>query len=180
MQAVESNVSRRRLLGAVITLGAGATIGSTVSFPSAGVVLAAGPRGLSVGESAGVTDGMSLALAKSTIVLTARHPGNVEKAVGLLLADSVAALPALGRKLPHYGKYSYLGFEGNDATNIAKGQWQESDSPLNIDVRGLAAAAAGGTEAKLSRPAPLGSDGRKALADLPAPPPAAGRGGVRN
>ena len=143
-------------------------------------VLASGPRGLSVGESAVVTDGMSIALAKNTLVLTARHPGNVEKAVGLLLADSAAALPALGRKLPHYGKYSYLGFEGSDATNFAKGQWQESDSPLDVDVRGLAAAAAGGTDVKLPRPAPLASDGRKALAELPAIVPAVGRGGVRN
>ncbi len=143
-------------------------------------VLVSGPRGLSVGESAVVIDGMSIALTKNTIVLTARHPGNVEKAVGLLLADSPAALPALGRKLPHYGKYSYLGFEGNDATNFAKGQWQESDSPLDVDIRRLAGAAAGVTGTTLPRPAPLGSDGRKALAELPAAAPAAGRGGVRN
>ncbi len=143
--------------------------------------LATGPRGLTVGESAVAIDGMSLELAKSAIVLTARHPGNVEKAVGLLLADSVAALPALGRKLPHYGKYSYLGFEGNDATNVAKGQWQESDSPLDVDIRRLAAAAAGVAETTLPRPAPLGNDGRKALAELPATVPAAGgRGGIRN
>ena len=143
-------------------------------------VLAAGPQGLAVGESAVVIDGMSIALAKNTLVLTARHPGNFEKAVGLLLADSAAALPALGRKLPHYGKYSYLGFEGNDATNFAKGQWQESDSPLDVDVRRLAAAAAGFADVKLPRPAPLANDGRKALAELPAPAPAVGRGGVRN
>jgi len=44
MQAVESNVSRRRLLGSALTLGAGAAIGSTMSFPSAGVALAAAGR----------------------------------------------------------------------------------------------------------------------------------------
>ena len=44
MQAVESNVSRRRLLGSALTLGAGAAIGSTMSFPSAGVALAAADR----------------------------------------------------------------------------------------------------------------------------------------
>jgi len=44
MQAVESNVSRRRLLGSALTLGAGAAIGSTVSFPSAGAALAAAGR----------------------------------------------------------------------------------------------------------------------------------------
>ena len=44
MQAVESNVSRRRLLGSALTLGAGAAIGSTVSFPSMGIPLAAAGR----------------------------------------------------------------------------------------------------------------------------------------
>ena len=44
MQALESNVSRRRLLGSALTLGAGAAIGSTMSFPSAGVAVAAAGR----------------------------------------------------------------------------------------------------------------------------------------
>jgi hypothetical protein len=44
MQAIESNVSRRRLLGSALTLGAGAAIGSTMSFPSAGVAVAAAGR----------------------------------------------------------------------------------------------------------------------------------------
>lgn len=44
MQAVESNVSRRRLLGSALTLGAGAAIGSTLSFPTIGVPLTAAGR----------------------------------------------------------------------------------------------------------------------------------------
>jgi hypothetical protein len=44
MQAVQSNVSRRRLLGSAMTLGAGAAIGTTLSFPSGGVPLAAAGR----------------------------------------------------------------------------------------------------------------------------------------
>jgi hypothetical protein len=143
-------------------------------------LLASKPLGLTVNESTVEIDGMSIQLARTTVVLTARHPDNVEKSVGLLLADSVAALPALGRKLPHYGKYSYLTFDGNDATNVVKGQWQESDSPLGVDVRSLAALAAGPADVHLPRPAPLPGDGRKALADLPTTPPGGGRGGVRN
>ena len=142
--------------------------------------LAAAPRGFTRGASRLEFDGMSADLAKTTCVVTARHPGNLEKAVGLIVADSVAALPALGRKLPHYGKYSYLGFEGAEATSTLKGQWQESDSPLAIDVRALAEAAAGaGTT--LPRPGPLPADARKALADLPpSSAPAGARGGIRN
>jgi hypothetical protein len=44
MQAVESNVSRRRLLGSALTLGAGTAIGSTLSFPTIGVPLTAAGR----------------------------------------------------------------------------------------------------------------------------------------
>ncbi len=61
-----------------------------------------------------------MALAGHTLVLTARHPQNVEKAIGYLAVDPVAAFPGLGRKLPHYGKYSYLGFEGDRAGQRAE------------------------------------------------------------
>jgi hypothetical protein len=32
--------------------------------------------------------------------------------------------------LPHYGKYSYLGFEGDEPVNVAKGEWPVLNSPL--------------------------------------------------
>ena len=59
----------------------------------------------------------------TSVVIVRRHPANLEKAVGLIFADGLAALPGLGRKLPHYGKYSYLGFEGDEPVNVLKGQW---------------------------------------------------------
>jgi hypothetical protein len=133
-------------------------------------LFATGRHGLALGESSVEIDGASMPLAKHALVLTARHPHNIEKAIGFLLADSVAALPGLGRKLPHYGKYSYLGFEGDEAVNVLKGQWQESDSPLAVDVRPLAARAAGTREATLPRPTSLPPDARKPLAPLPAVP----------
>jgi aminopeptidase N len=40
------------------------------------------------------------------------------------------ALPALARKLPHYGKYSALIFSGPEATNRLKGQWPSGESAL--------------------------------------------------
>ncbi|MDH5257481.1 MAG: M20/M25/M40 family metallo-hydrolase, partial [Gammaproteobacteria bacterium] len=40
----------------------------------------------------------------------------------------------LGRKLPHYGKYSYLGFEGEAPDNFAKGQWPIINSPLSAQL----------------------------------------------
>jgi hypothetical protein len=115
--------------------------------------------GVVVGAQQAVIDGEKMPLFGHTLVATFRHPRNVEKAVGWMFADPLAALPGLGRKLPHYGKYSYLGFEGEEPVNTIKGQWQQSDSPLRVDLR-----PEGQRADKL---APLPPDTRKALADLP-------------
>ena len=89
-----------------------------------------------------------------SIVAVSRHPRNLEKAVGWLVLDPPEALPGMIRKLPHYGKYSYLAFEGDEPTNVIKGQWPVSDSPL-LKVLGT------GIEV-----APVVDD-RTALAELP-------------
>ncbi len=80
-------------------------------------------------------DRESMPLARHVGVIVRRHPANLEKAVGFIFADGLAALPGLGRKLPHYGKYSYLGFEGDEPVNVLKGQWTPTDSPLRVDLR---------------------------------------------
>lgn len=36
-------------------------------------------------------------------------------------------------KLPHYGKYSYLVFNSVSGENVAKGQWEVTDSPLVVN-----------------------------------------------
>ncbi|MDI9622420.1 MAG: M20/M25/M40 family metallo-hydrolase [Acidobacteriota bacterium] len=71
-------------------------------------------------------------LAKSdlSLALVARHPGGSGQAVALLAASSPAAIPGLGRKLPHYSKYGYLGFRGAAPENVAKGIWAATGSPL--------------------------------------------------
>lgn len=50
--------------------------------------------------------------------------------LGWLAASNPAALPGLARKLPHYGKYSYLVFGGTAPENQVKGQWPSGDSEL--------------------------------------------------
>jgi aminopeptidase N len=45
------------------------------------------------------------------------------------------ALPALARKLPHYGKYSVLSFSGPEATNRLKGQWPSGESALTYRLQ---------------------------------------------
>ena len=125
--------------------------------------------GMTLTDAALEVDGEKITLAGHTLVLTARHPQNVEKAVGYLAADPLAAFPGLGRKLPHYGKYSYLGFEGDEPVNVLKGQWQQTDSPLRVDVHAMAARPVRSADGTISLPrlVPLPADGRKALAELP-------------
>jgi len=83
-------------------------------------------------------DGQAMPLHDHAVVVVRRHPGNVARALGWIVADRAEAMPGLGRKLPHYGKYSYLGFEGDEPVNVLKGQWQTSDSPLSVDLRDAA------------------------------------------
>ncbi len=65
-----------------------------------------------------------------SFVLTGRNPGNGQAAVLFVAADRPGQLPGLARKLPHYHKYSFLAFEGNEPQNVVKGRWPVVDSPL--------------------------------------------------
>ena len=131
-------------------------------FASAG-----GAAGLTVDADGLGLDGARVAFAGHTTVVVVRHPASAERAIGWIAADPglLAALPGLGRKLPHYGKYSYLGFEGVEPTNRVKGQWSATDSPLRVDLRPLAP----GAERNAPLPA-LALAPRQALAELPAGP----------
>jgi hypothetical protein len=69
-----------------------------------------------------------------SLAVLGRQPNNPDQALGWLAADSATALPGLGRKLPHYGRYSYLGFSGTNPDNILKGQWPVVNSPMSMRV----------------------------------------------
>jgi hypothetical protein len=78
----------------------------------------------------------ALARPDVNVTFAQRHPGNPAKAVGFIALGSAAAAPGLAGKLPHYGKYSYLVFEGEEPKNTVKGEWSADDSPLRVDLRG--------------------------------------------
>ena len=116
-------------------------------------------EGLALGADDVTALGEKAGRAGHTFALVARHPGNASKALGWLFGEPAAALPGLGRKLPHYGKYSFLGFEGTEPVNVLKGQWPARGSPLRAAPR---PGARRGTP--LPSPAP---EARRALAELP-------------
>ncbi|MBN2492115.1 MAG: M20/M25/M40 family metallo-hydrolase [Planctomycetes bacterium] len=76
----------------------------------------------------------SVPRADHSFVFTAGHPEDPELAVGWIGADRPDALAGLARKLPHYGKYSWLGFAGAEPANVAKGEWPATGSPLMKDL----------------------------------------------
>jgi uncharacterized iron-regulated protein len=114
---------------------------------------------ISLGEEKLAVGGETVPLAGHAVVVVRRHPHDLDKAIGWIFADGVDALPGLGRKLPHYGKYSYLAFEGDEPTNVLKGQWTPADSPLRVDLRP--------ESERRSALATLELPPREALAELP-------------
>ncbi|MEN8763496.1 MAG: M20/M25/M40 family metallo-hydrolase [Thiogranum sp.] len=79
-------------------------------------------------------DETTLQQNEHAIVVMGRSPGNPAQALGWLAAGQPAALPGLGRKLPHYGRYSYLAFSGEAPDNVLKGQWPVSGSPMSVRI----------------------------------------------
>lgn len=73
-------------------------------------------------------------VSENSFVIALRHPGNPDLALTMLTVHDAEAVAGLARKLPHYGKYSYLGFSGTEPTNSVKGQWPAVDSPLGKDL----------------------------------------------
>ncbi len=67
--------------------------------------------------------------AKS-LVAAVRNPENPAMVLVYLSAPTAAAADGLARKLPHYGKYSWLVFRGDAPDNEAKGEWPTEQSPL--------------------------------------------------
>ncbi len=77
----------------------------------------------------------------NSFVFTLFDKRDMHKQRVFMAFDNEKAIPGLITKLPHYGKYSYLAFNGDEPTNIAKGEWPVSNSPLVkvMDERGLKA-----------------------------------------
>jgi len=57
-----------------------------------------------------------------------RYPQKAGRFVAVMLPGPEAYQTAIARKIPHYGRYSYLVFE--DAANQIKGEWPVAASPL--------------------------------------------------
>jgi peptide deformylase len=108
----------------------------------------------------GSLDGQGLRLgganhpaASRSLAVVARSPGDPTTVRVFLSAPTAAAADGLARKLPHYGKYSWLVFQGDGPEIEAKGEWPARQSPLSRDLE--------------PQPALHPLPARKALAEVP-------------
>ena len=63
-------------------------------------------------------------------VVTKHHPADDAFTCSVMGSMTAEAISIVGRKVPHYGKYSYLFFKGG--TNVGKGSWTKLASPLSV------------------------------------------------
>jgi aminopeptidase N len=116
------------------------------------------PYGASLGDAELRAGKTVLSRSAHSVVVAARSPADPAQVVAFVGADRAGALPGLARKLPHYGKYGLLGFEGDEPANVAKETWPVLASPM------AAALGAGGAGAL---PPPAATPPRRPLAEPP-------------
>ena len=100
------------------------------------VAEALAPHGATLGDRELRTGTLVLARVDRAVVAAARSPADPAQTVAFVGADRAAALPGLARKLPHYGKYGLLGFEGDEPANVAKATWTALASPMAVGLAG--------------------------------------------
>lgn len=90
------------------------------------------PAGLEIGPGGAIFQGERLSPGQHVIIYTAkRGPG---RGLMVVLADSPDQLRDVARRVPHYGRYSYLAFEAG--RNTIKGNWDAEAGPLTRRLDG--------------------------------------------
>jgi aminopeptidase N len=77
--------------------------------------------------------GQDLPTENGTLIITIRNPQNGDLSAGILISSNMLAASSLAMRVPHYSKYSYLGFTG--AEQVVKGTWEETRSPLSVELK---------------------------------------------
>lgn len=88
-----------------------------------------------------------------TFVFAAANPSDPAFSGALIVSGAMEKLPLLAAKLPHYGKYSWLVFDGA-MNSLATGIWKAAGSPLSLDLPGAEAPAARSYPARVPLAAP--------------------------
>ena len=87
--------------------------------------------GAALSDQGARLDNIEYLRARHALALTA-HIGRTPAA--WLAVPDAGMMPVLARKLPHYSKFSYAAFDGDESTNLAKGMWPLMRSSLALPV----------------------------------------------
>ncbi len=68
------------------------------------------------------------------LVFAIPNPESKGQTIGFVGANIKKSVSGLARLLPHYGKYSWLGFKGSRPDNVLKGIFPPLHSPLHYDI----------------------------------------------
>jgi hypothetical protein len=66
------------------------------------------------------------------VVVAARTANDAAQSIGFIGCDNTSAFAGLARKIPHYGKYGFLAFVGDEPVNVRKDEWPVRNSPMTI------------------------------------------------
>ncbi len=77
--------------------------------------------------------GKKAPLAGHSAFVVRRNPYNPSRHAAWFISADPAKAASVARKIPHYGKYSYLLFAGDQ--NRLKGVWEAETSPLRVDFK---------------------------------------------
>ena len=98
-----------------------------LGLPGGKKYLPALPRELSVSPKGFVIGGTEYGSREDSLFVVLPHPSDKDRVAALFLPLSPEAAAMAARKIPHYGKYSYLVF--SEGTNRVKGTWDVTGSP---------------------------------------------------
>jgi hypothetical protein len=100
-----------------------------LGVPARKALLAILPQGLAISPDSFTVNEVTYDSPEDALFAVLAHSqGEDRQLVGLFLPLSAQAVPRAARKIPHYGKYSYLVFR--KGINEAKGTWPAATSPL--------------------------------------------------
>jgi hypothetical protein len=106
-----------------------------LGLPGGKNYLPALPRELSLSPKGFTIGGTEYGSREDSLFVVLPHPSDRKRVAALFLSRSPEATAMAARKIPHYGKYSYLAF--SEGTNRAKGTWEATASPtVHVFERG--------------------------------------------
>ncbi len=99
-----------------------------IGVPSRKELLPSSPADLQLHPGRTVLNERAYDDPASALFITLAHPSEPGRTAALFLAGSPEAAADAARRIPHYGRYSYLAF--TEGENVDRGIWPVTESPL--------------------------------------------------